>query len=163
MIIIGGWWVHGGHCTFIYIWTFVCLHMSEHKEKWKNFEFIQKYRTMWLIPLWFVYNPHMLQAKLLNVALKYYNKEKNANGWILKNSTSASSYNFQIQVKGKHFKRKALKTYIFQGITCKFKKLILSFRHSQNSSSLKNPADHSIFHILFYDLITHIFNRLSIY
>lgn len=103
MIIIGGWWVHGGHCTFIYIWTFVCLHMSEHKKKWKNFEFIQKYRTMWLIPLWFVYNPHMLQAKLLNVALKYYNKEKNANGWILKNSTSASSYNFQIQVKRQTF------------------------------------------------------------
>ena len=35
-------WVHGSHCTFIYIWTFICLHMSEHKKKWKIFEFLYK-------------------------------------------------------------------------------------------------------------------------
>ena len=64
----------------------------------------------------------MLQAKLLNVDLKYYNKEKNANRWILKNSTHLLVATIsKFKLKGKHFKRRALKTYILQGITYKFK------------------------------------------
>lgn len=116
-------WVHGSHCTFIYIWTFICLHMSEHKKKWKIFEFLYKNIGHCGSYHYDLYIIHMLQAKLLNVALKYYNKEKNANGWILKNSTHplvATISKFKLQ--GKYFKRKALKTYILQGITCKFKK-----------------------------------------
>lgn len=43
-----------------------------------------------------------------------------------KSHTSTGSYNFQIQhttpkIKVKHFKRKALKTYILRDITCKLK------------------------------------------
>lgn len=88
----------------------------------KNFEFLYKNIGQCGSYHYDLYIIHMLQAKLLNVALKYYNKEKNANGWILKNYTHLLVATIsKFKLKGKHFKRRALKTYILQGITYKFK------------------------------------------
>ena len=41
---------------FEHLYVYICLSIRKSEKFWV---LIQKYRTVWLIPLWFIYNPHV--------------------------------------------------------------------------------------------------------